>query len=298
VTVPNHLLCLGLGYSATALAARLSLRGWHVSATSTRPDGLARIQAAGYKALPFSQADPAFTEATHLVVSAPPRSDGDPGLSAGRATGGDPVLAAFADAIVASRSIRSIAYLSTIGVYGDWSGDWVDETSELRAQSDRSRRRVDAETAWLALGQRSGQEVLIFRLAGIYGPGSSAIDNLRAGTGRRVVKPGQVFNRIHVEDIAGVVEAAFDGRPRHRIYNVTDDEPAPPQDVVAYAAELMGLPVPPEIPFEMAQLSPMGASFYAENKRASNARAKGDLGWRPRYSNYREGLRAILAATD
>lgn len=286
MTAPNHLLCLGLGYSATALAARLSRRGWQVSATSTRPDGLARIKAAGYEAVPFSQAGPALSAATHLVLSAPPGSDGDP------------VLAAYADVIAASGSIRSIAYLSTIGVYGDWSGDWVDETSELRAQSDRSRRRVDAETAWLALGQRSGQEVLVFRLAGIYGPGSGAIANLRAGTARRVVKPGQVFNRIHVEDIAGVVEAAFDGQPRHRIYNVADDEPAPPQDVVAFAAELLGLPVPPEIPFDMAQLSPMGASFYAESKRASTARAKGDLGWRPRYSNYREGLRAILAATN
>ncbi|MBX9925488.1 MAG: SDR family oxidoreductase [Hyphomicrobiaceae bacterium] len=277
-----HLLALGLGYSATALARVLAPRGTCVTATSTSAPGLARIAAFGYRAMPFDRAADAFGKATHVVVSAPPGVDGDP------------VLATYGDAIVASSSIRSIAYLSTIGVYGNWNGDWVDETCDLRPSSDRSHRRADAERAWLDLGSTSGKEVIVFRLAGIYGPGQSAIDNLRAGTARRIVKPGQVFNRIHVDDIAGIVALAFASRARHRVYNVADDEPTPPQDVVAYAAELLGLPIPPDIRFEQAQMSAMGASFYAENKRASNARAKGDLGWRPLYPSYREGLKAIL----
>lgn len=281
--MPNHLFCIGLGYSATAIAARVRLAGWTVSATATRPEGLLRISGLGYRAVAFADAWPEFKEATHLVISAPP--DG----------AGDPVLQAYGAAIATSGTVRSIAYLSTIGVYGDWAGAWVDEESELRPMSDRSRRRAAAERAWLDLGERSGKETLVLRLSGIYGPGQSAIDNLRAGTARRIIKPGQVFNRIHVDDIAGAVTAAFAGKPRHRIYNVTDDEPAPPQDVVAFAAELLGQPVPPDIPFADAEMSPMGASFYAENKRASNARAKGDLGWRPKYPSYREGLRAILA---
>lgn len=280
--MPNHLLCIGLGYSATAIAARARRAGWTVSATATRPEGLLRISGLGYRGVAFADASPEFEEATHLVISAPP--DG----------AGDPVLNAYGAAIAASRTIRSVAYLSTIGVYGDWAGAWVDEESELRPTSDRSRRRAAAERAWLDLGERSGKETLVLRLSGIYGPGQSAIDNLRAGTARRIIKPGQVFNRIHVDDIAGAVTTAFAVQPRHRVYNVTDDEPAPPQDVVAFAAELLGQPVPPDIPFADAEMSPMGASFYAENKRASNARAKGDLGWRPKYPSYREGLRAIL----
>ncbi len=280
------MLCIGLGYSATALAAILAPHGTMITATSTSQSGLDRISALGYRAVAFDAAADAIRDATHVVISAPPTANGDP------------VLLAYHNAIAASPSIRSIAYLSTIGVYGDWNGDWVDETCDLRPASDRSRRRADAERSWLDLGTRSGKQVLVFRLAGIYGPGQSAIDNLRAGTARRIVKPGQVFNRIHVDDIAGIVATAFARSPRHRVYNVADDEPTPPQEVIAYAAELLGLPAPPEIPFADAQLSPMGATFYAENKRASNARAKGDLGWRPLYPSYREGLKAILAHTS
>lgn len=180
-----------------------------------------------------------------------------------------------------------------MGVYGDRQGAWVDETSEPQPSSERGRRRLAAEDAWRAFGARSGKHVQVFRLAGIYGPGRSAIDNLRAGTAKRIVKPGQVFNRIHVEDIAAVLEAATERNEGHAIYNVADDEPAPPQDVVAYAAQLLGATPPPEIPFRDAGLSAMARSFYAENKRVSNERMKAGLGITLRYPTYREGLEAI-----
>lgn len=291
----NHLLCFGLGYSATALAARLAAKGWRITATATSPAGAGRIAALGYDAhvfdetAPFEALAPALAQATHVLVSAPP----------GRL--GDPILARCHTALAVSPMVRWIGYLSTIGVYGDWHGAWVNEDSPLKPKSDRSVRRAAAETQWLTLGAQTGKTVLVFRLAGIYGPGRSAIDNVRDGTARRIVKPGQVFNRIHRDDIAGVLEAALFKVPPHTIYNVTDDEPAPPQDVVAYAAGLLGRPLPPDLPFDQATLSPMGASFYAENKRASNARAKSDLGWQLLYPTYREGLAAIareLSATD
>lgn len=287
----KSLFCFGLGYSAQAIAARLVPEpgGWEVCATSTSSNGVERIAALGYGAHYFDGASPGVTvshalaTATHAVVSAPPGSSGDP------------VLAHHARDIADSPTLGFIAYLSTIGVYGDWQGQWVDEESELRPRSERSQRRAAAERAWLDLGKETCKTVLILRLAGIYGPGSNAIENVLAGTARRIIKPGQVFNRIHRDDIAGIVAAAIHGKPRHAVYNVTDDEPAPPQDVVAYAAELLGRPVPADIAFEDAALSPMGASFYAENKRASNARAKGDLSWRLAYPTYREGLAAIAA---
>ena len=287
----KSLFCFGLGYSAAALAAQLSARGWAIAATSTSATGAARIAFLGYEPFIFDGTTPrtgirdALATATHAIVSAPPDA------------GGDPILRCHARDIADSPALQFIAYLSTIGVYGDWQGQWVDEETAIKPQSERSQRRASAEQAWLDLGRTTGKTVIVFRLAGIYGPGRSAIDTVRDGSARRIVKPGQVFNRIHRDDIAGVVAAAIDGRPRHTIYNVTDDEPAPPQDVIAYAAGLLGRPVPPEIPFEQASLSPMGASFYAENKRASNARAKGDLGWRLTYPTYREGLAAIASVT-
>ena len=285
----SRLFCFGLGYSATALAGQLAREGWHVSATATAQAGAERIRALGYEAFVFNGTareaalTKALAEATHVVVSAPPGA------------AGDPVLGQFAEGLAASASVRWVGYLSTIGVYGDWQGAWVDETSALTPGSERSVRRAAAEAEWLAWGARRGKQVIVFRLAGIYGPGRSAVDNVLDGTARRIVKPGQVFNRIHRDDIAGVVMAAIKGTPRHGVYNVCDDEPAPPQDVVAFAAELLGVPVPLEIAFETASLSPMGASFYAENKRASNARAKSDLGWRLAYPTYREGLVQVAA---
>jgi nucleoside-diphosphate-sugar epimerase len=285
----KSLFCFGLGYSATALAARLALRGWTIGATTTSPAGAARIATLGYApflldptAGPTPSLGATLAQATHALVSAPPQVDGDP------------TLTTFADLIASSPALDWIGYLSTIGVYGDWNGDWIDEEAPLRPTSDRSIRRAKAEQAWLDLGAATGKRVVIFRLAGIYGPGRSAVDNILDGSARRIIKQGQIFNRIHRDDIAGVLEAAIDRTPRHTIYNITDDLPAPPQDVITYAADLLGRAPPPAIPFAEANLSPMGASFYAENKRVSNARAKGDLRWRLTYPTYREGLEAIV----
>lgn len=285
----SSLFCFGLGYSATALASRLAAQGWTIGASATGLAGADRIAQLGYQPYVFdglahnAGISAALGSATHVVVSAPP------------GVAGDPVLAHYGEVLAASPTVKWIGYLSTIGVYGDWQGAWVDETSPLRPTSERSIRRATAEEQWLALAAKTGKAVHVFRLAGIYGPGRSAIENVLDGSARRIVKPGQVFNRIHRDDIAGVLEAAIQGLPQHAIYNVCDDEPGPPQDVVAFAATLLGRPVPPDVGFEQAVLSPMGASFYSENKRASNARAKADLGWRLRYPTYREGLAAIAA---
>ncbi len=235
-------------------------------------------------------ADEAIVEdlaaADALLVSVPPDA------------GGDPVLRRFSQAIAASPRLAWIGYLSTVGVYGDHAGGWVDETTPPAPVSERSVRRLEAEDAWLALGRASGKAVHVFRLAGIYGPGQNALVNLRDGTARRIVKPGQVFNRIHVGDIAGALAASLLRPAGGTVYNVTDDEPAPPQDVVAYAAGLMGVPVPPDLPFDTATLSPMARSFYGENKRVSNRRLKADLGYGLRYPTYREALDALWVAGE
>ena len=282
-----RLFCFGFGYSAEALARRLSARASTIAGTRTSLAGAEPLLGAR---LAEFQGDGASGEVrslldgtTHLLVSVPPDIEGDM------------VLRHFRDDLAALPELAWVGYLSTVGVYGDCQGQWVDETSPTRPTSERSLRRVLAEQAWLAFGAETGRRVEIFRLAGIYGPGRSVIDNLKAGTARRVVKPGQVFNRIHVDDIARVLAAAIDTPAGHSVYNVSDDEPAPPQDVVAYAAELLGLPVPPEIPFEQAGLSGMAASFWAESKRVSNARIKTALGVKLAYPTYREGLRAITS---
>ncbi len=221
-----------------------------------------------------------------LLVSIPPDEEGDP------------VLARFAGAIASASHLSWIGYLSTIGVYGDHGGAWIDEATPPKPVSDRSKERLAAENAWLDLGARSGKAVHIFRIAGIYGPGRNALKNLADGTAKRIVKPGQVFNRIHVADIAAVLMASIE-RPRAgAIYNLADDEPAPAQDVVAYAAGLAGVPPPPEVPFAEVRLGPMAASFYGESKRASNRLIKDELGVRLRYPTYREGLQALRAAGE
>lgn len=284
----SKLFCFGLGYSAEAFATRVATEGWQVSGTSRTRTGVERIKSLGYGAVLFDGTRPGesieqeLATATHLLVSAAPGESGDP------------VLPHHRTAISNAANLRWIGYLSTIGVYGDTGGNWIDETTTPHPGSDRTRRRVEAENAWLALGKASGKRVEIYRLGGIYGPSRSAIEDVRAGTARRIVKPGQVFNRIHVDDIANVLYAGATGRGTHAIYNVTDDEPAPPQDVVRFAAELQGLPIPPEVAFEDAPLSPMGRSFYSENRRVRNRRLHEDLGVSLSYPSYREGLRAIL----
>jgi nucleoside-diphosphate-sugar epimerase len=218
---------------------------------------------------------------THLLVSIPPDLEGDP------------VLRDFTAYIAALAGLAWIGYLSTVGVYGDAKGAWVDEESPVRPITERSLRRAEAERAWLEFGAQAGRRVDVFRLAGIYGPSRNVLASLRAGTARRIVKPGQVFNRIHVDDIARVLAAAIDRDTGARVFNVSDDEPAPPEDVVAYAAELLGLPVPPVLAFEAAGLSAMAATFWSECKRVKNERIRRELGVELLYPTYREGLRAL-----
>lgn len=288
----NHLLCFGFGFSASALAKRLSPEGWRITGTSRSVEGAERIRSLGYEAARFDGTEPsrdvarALETASHLLVSAPPGDDGDPLLAQHRAD------------VIAAAGLKWIGYLSTIGVYGDRGGAWVDETTPESPLSDRSKRRLAAEQSWRALTRSgAGPDVQVFRLAGIYGPGRSAIDQVRTGRARRIVNPGQVFNRIHVDDIAGTLAAAITSGGTHTVYNVTDDEPAPPQDVIGHAAKLLGVPAPPELPIEEAELSPMAKSFYSELKRVRNDRIKQDLGVRLCYPTYREGLAAVLAVS-
>lgn len=283
----SHLFCFGLGYSASRIARMLAAEGWSISGTVRTPEGAAALVAQGYDAFVFDGTSAntdiakALRNATHLLVSVPPGDD-------------DPVLRHYAADLRAATSLRWIGYLSTVGVYGDRGGAWVDETTPADTTSIRGRQRIAAEQAWLALGDTATIPTQVFRLAGIYGLGRSALDRLRDGTAHRIVKPGQVFNRIHVDDIAQTVRAAMSAPVSSRVYNVTDDEPAPPQDVVAYAAELLHMPPPPEVAFADAHLTPMAASFYADNKRVSNARLHQELGITLKFPTYREGLRAVL----
>jgi nucleoside-diphosphate-sugar epimerase len=277
---PSHLLCFGFGYSARVLADRLGADGWQVTGTSRNaqePDCVSFD-----RDHPLAPAE--FTGVSHILVSIPP------------ADIGDPVLGRHGHDIAAIPGLAWVGYLSTTGVYGDRGGAWVDETAELRPSGERGRRRVGAEAGWLDLCRSRGVPVHIFRLATIYGPGRSPFDALRAGAAKRIDKPGQIFSRIHVADLASVLIASI-ARPRPgAIYNVCDDEPASPEAVVAHAAGLLGLPAPPLVPFEAAGLSSMARSFYDDNKRVSNALIKSELGISLRYRNYRAGLAAILAA--
>ncbi len=283
----NHLLCFGMGFSATALAKRLKAKGWRVTGTSRSEGGVGALGAAGFEAhLVDGEAplDAALLDGvSHVVASAPPD------------TAGDPVIRVAGPALIAhAANLQWVAYLSTTGVYGDRDGAWVDEDSPLKPATGRGERRVAAEAQWLDLWRLHGLPVHLFRLAGIYGPGRNPLCTLIEGSARRIVKPGQVFSRIHVDDIAGVLEASIARPHPGRAYNVCDDEAAPPQEVIAYAARLLGIEPPPEIAFEEAELSPMARSFYAESKRVSNARIKNELGLALAYPTYREGLAALL----
>jgi nucleoside-diphosphate-sugar epimerase len=283
----SRLFVFGYGFSGRALARRLGAKGWAVSASYRTAEGAADIAAGGGQ--PVAADDrPALaaelSQSQALLVTAPPDTDGCPGLTA--------VIPAMADA---GAFPDWIGYLSTTGVYGDRGGRWVTERSPLAAQSVEGARRVGAERDWLDVGRGMGLTVTVFRLPGIYGPGRSPIDRLRAGEARRIVTPGQVFSRIHVDDLAAGLEASI-ARPRAGgIYNLCDDEPAPNSEVIAWTADLIGVEAPPEIPLEAARLPPRALRFYAESKRVSNALAKAELGWTPQYPTYRDGLRAILA---
>lgn len=278
----STLLSLGHGYSAQALARRLIPQGWRVIGTTRSGERARALAAEGVEPLLWPGADlgPALAGATHLLTSIAPDA------------GGDPVLRAEGARIGAARHLAWTGYLSTTAVYGDHAGGWVDEATPPSPASPRGRARVAAEADWLA----SGLPVHVFRLAGIYGPGRGPFEKLRDGTARRIVKPGQVFGRIHVEDIAEVLMASLARPNPGAVYNVCDDAPAPPEDVLSYAAALLGLPEPPAVPFEEAEMTPIARSFYGESKRVRNDRIKRELGVTLRYPGYREGLAAILAA--
>ncbi len=286
MTVP-HLFCFGFGYTARVLARRLAAEGWIVAGTCRTADKATALRATGFRVEVFDRDRPLPTEAldrvTHFLVSVPPDA------------AGDPVLAMHGEDIAAIKRLRWLGYLSTTGVYGDRGGGWVDETAALSPSGERGRRRVAAEAGWLDLWRRRGVPVHIFRLAGIYGPGRSPFEALRAGTAKRIDKPGQVFSRIHVEDLAQVLAASINRTRPGAVYNVCDDDPTAPEAVVAYAAALLGISAPPLVPFEAAGLSPMARSFYDDNKRVSNRLIKSELGVTLQYPDYRSGLAAILA---
>jgi nucleoside-diphosphate-sugar epimerase len=279
----NHMLFLGFGFSAEALAKRLDADLWHIAGTSRGAEGVKRIAALGYEGIHFDDLTTLDERITHVVTSVPPSPDGDPVLQK-----------LSAELIRRAPQIQWLAYLSTTGVYGDHAGSWVDETTALTPNTDRGHRRVEAERQWLALHESHGLPVHLFRLAGIYGPGRNALLSMKEGTAKRVIREGQVFSRIHVEDIAGILQASIAKLNPGRAYNVADDEPCPPQDVITYAAELLNLPPPPEVPFEQAELSPMARSFFMDSKRVSNDRVKTELDYQFRYPNYRMGLKQLL----
>lgn len=284
------LICLGFGYTAQAFVARHGARFSRIMATCRSDASEAVIRHAGGAPVRLQDADNAPLKAalanSNVVL-----------VSAGPDAAGDPFVGVVDAALSATPKPLKILYLSTVGVYGDHDGGWVEETTEPRPTSQRSRWRLAAEQAWLALGRAHGASVQLFRLAGIYGPGQNALENLRAGKAKRLVKPGQVFNRIHVDDIADVLLAAIDRGTAGAIWNVADNEPAPPQDVVTYGARLLSVPPPPEVAFDPAVLSPMARSFYGENKRVSNRAICETLGVALQFPTYREGLSALLAAS-
>ena len=283
ITSRDNLLIFGCGFSGEAIA-RLAAGNFAAITGTTRDAAKAdRIRNAGAEPLVFEgetlspELVSRLAGTTHLLVSIAP----------GEA--GDPVLNALEKSEAALPALKWTGYLSTVGVYGDHGGAWVDEQTEPRPVSKRSRQRLEAETAWRTFAGARGLPLAVLRLSGIYGPGRNAFVNIANGTARRLVKPGQVFNRIHCDDIASAALAAA-RRKADGIFNITDDEPAPPQDVVTFAHELAGVAPPPETDFETADLSPMARSFYGENKRVSNAKSKAELGLAYAFPDYRTAL--------
>ena len=283
-----RLFVFGLGYTALRLASRLQGDGWDITGTCRTEQGLEAMRDRNIHATLFDGLHPmadktALMTATHILVSTPPDSEGDPAL---RHHGQD---------IVAISGLKWLGYLSTTGVYGDHQGGWVDEDTPCTPTSDRGHRRQAAEQGWMQHHTDHKVPVHLFRLPGIYGPGRSALDTLRQGRTRRIYKEGQVFCRIHVDDLVSGLAASIANPRPGAAYNLTDDEPAPPQDVTAYAANLMGLEPEPLTPIDEAELTPMGRSFYGECKRVKNNRMTDELGVKLAYPTYREGLTAILA---
>lgn len=275
------LLSIGHGYCAAALAERLVPEGWRIIGTSRSAGRLESLAAHGVEPVlwPGTALAPLLVQATHVLSSIAPEDDGDP-------------ILATEGAALAAAPVRWVGYLSTTGVYGDHGGGWVDEDTPLTPSTRRGQARVRAEREWQALPL----PLHIFRLAGIYGPGRGPFEKVRDGTARRIVKPGQVFSRIHVDDIAQALHASMNAPAPGAVYNICDDDPAPPEDVLSYAARLMGLPEPLSEDWDTAPMSPMARSFYAESKRVRNDRMKRDLGVRLIHPDYRAGLANLLEA--
>ena len=287
----KQLLSFGHGYSAQALSRLIAGNGWKVTGTTRSVERVSAIKASGAEPMIWpgdASADEAIEAALQsadaLLLSAAPGAEGDP------------VLAALQEEIAKrAAQFEWVGYLSTTGVYGDHAGGWVDETTPLSPATKRGQARVDAEAAWRAI---PGLSLHIFRLAGIYGPGRGPFAKVRSGKARRIIKKGQVFSRIHVEDIGAILLASLNKPNPGAIYNLCDDDPAPPQDVISYAAQLLGLPEPPAEDFETAEMTPMARSFYAESKKVRNDRIKQELGVVLQYPDYKTGLHALLDAAD
>jgi len=284
----RRLFCFGLGYTARVFAARLKTAGWRIAGTTRDADEAAVLRRQGIEAFIFDRDRPledamgALRGTTHILSSVPPDS------------AGDAVIDCHGIDLAACGGLEWVGYFSTTGVYGDRAGAWVEEDSAQEPTGERGRRRVAAERAWLSLHAQGGVPVHLFRLAGIYGPGRNALAAVRSGKARRLDKPGQVFSRIHVEDIASVLQASLGHPNPGRAYNVCDDDPAPPAEVIAHACDLLGVEPPPLVPFEAADLSPMARGFYRDNKRVSNRRIKQELGVSLAYPDYKAGLKALL----
>lgn len=285
----KHLFCFGYGYSCDYLGhALMQEGGWRVSGTTRDSDKKKELRARGVNAHLFDfdvpLPDPLYMmrDVTHLLISTPPSDEGDPTFNI------------HAHDIAQLPNLRWVGYLSTTGSYGDRGGNWVDESSEARPTTKRGSRRLKAEEQWLSLFHAQNLPVHIFRLAGIYGPGRSALDSIRSGVARRIDKPGHAFSRIHVEDIVQILRASMENVHPGEIYNVCDDMPAPSHEVIDYACKLLGIESPPLLPYDKADLAPITQSFYKDNKRVRNDKIKRDLGVELRYKNYKQGLEGCL----
>lgn len=289
----KKLFCFGYGYTCDYLGHALAGSGeWALSGTTRSKEKQEALKERGIEASLFDYRHPLvdpisfFKDTTHLLVSTPPDDEGDPSFRA------------HAQDILKIPSLEWVGYLSTTGVYGNRDGGWVNETSETRPTAKRGARRIKAEEQWMSLHKSQNLPIHIFRLAGIYGPGRSALDSVRAGVARRINKPGQAFSRVHVEDIIQVLIASIHSPNPGSIYNVCDDYPAPSHEVIAHACKLLGRPAPPLIPYKEADLAPIARSFYADNKRVQNEKIKNELGVSLKYKNFQDGLEACMAAEN
>jgi nucleoside-diphosphate-sugar epimerase len=282
----NSLFCFGLGFAAQVFAKRMHAQGWTVSGSSRAIDKKDSLKELSM--LPFDgtcvteEIRGALSEATHLLISIPPQPSGDV------------VLQKFSSQLAECKKLEWIGYISSTGVYGDTQGQWVDESSPLHPITELNVRRVEAENGWLSMAKENGCPVMIFRCAAIYGLGRNLLVSVKQGRARRIEKPGLVFSRIHVEDLAQILEASINKPRSGEIYNVSDDHPAPPTEAVEYACNLLHVTPPPLIPFESAELSKIARGFYQTCKRVGNKKIKEELGVKLKYPDYRSGLEAIL----